>query len=143
MICHHFMSACVAGGLIFQAASLYAQGLGDDAPGKETLAHALAANAVRRANGLTGSTDDTRELANWSYGIYSTTNLHLLTNATWSTTCWLHGVRGLSATAIGYSNGMGGQTLLTMVSPRHYLFASHTHPEVSLVAFLDTNNVIY
>jgi len=49
----------------------------------------------------------------------------------------------LSATAIGYSNGLGAQGVFTMVSPRHYLFATHVHPESSLVAFLDTNNVLY
>jgi len=41
------------------------------------------------------------------------------------------------------ANGMGGQGLMTMVSPRHYLCATHMHPEAYLAAFLDTNNVIY
>jgi len=33
--------------------------------------------------------------------------------------------------------------LISMVSPRHYLFSAHMHPEGFLVAFLDTNNVIH
>ena len=71
------------------------------------------------------------------------TNLAALTNATWSKTFWLYGVRGMSATCLGYSNGLGGQGLVTMVSPRHYLGATHMHPEGMLAAFLGTNNVIY
>lgn len=82
-------------------------------------------------------------LSGWRYGNYTGADLALLTNATWSKTFWLAGVRGLSATCIGYSNGMGGQGLMTMVSPRHYLCATHMHPEGMLAAFLDTNNVIY
>jgi hypothetical protein len=38
---------------------------------------------------------------------------------------------------------MGGQGLVTMVSPRHYLFATHMHPEGFLDGFLDTNNVFH
>ena len=38
---------------------------------------------------------------------------------------------------------MGGQGLVTMISPRHYLFAAHMHPEGYLIPFLDTNNVIH
>ncbi len=81
-------------------------------------------------------------LSNWSYAEYSRTNLARLTNSVWSQHCWLHDVQGLSATAIGFSNGLGGQGLMTMVSPRHYLCSTHMHPEAYLAAFLDTNNII-
>lgn len=108
----------------------------------QTLTYHLATNAVGYARGYSGNHADMLLLSNWTYAEYSRTNLGLLTNAVWSTQFWLHGVRGLSATAIGYSNGLGGQGLITMVSPRHYLFATHMHPEGYLVAFLDTNNVI-
>jgi hypothetical protein len=111
--------------------------------GVGTLAYHLATNAVGYSTGRSGTWNDMIVLSNWSYASYSATNLHFLTNSVWSKSFWLHDVKGLSATAIGYSNGVGAQTLLTMVSPRHYLFASHTHPEDALVAFLDSNNVIY
>lgn len=52
-------------------------------------------------------------------------------------------MQGLSATCIGFLNGRGGQGLATMVSPRHYLFSTHMHPEANPVAFLDTNNIIH
>lgn len=108
-----------------------------------TLQYYLATNAVGRARGYSGSYADTLELKNWSYALYEGTNLTYLTNAQWSQTFWLHGVHGLSATCIGFSNSLGGQGLITMVSPRHYLFASHMHPETLLAAFLDTNNVVH
>jgi hypothetical protein len=107
-----------------------------------TLSYHLATNAAGHAKGFSGTYDDMLELSHWGYAVYSDTNLFHLTNAVWSTNFWLHGVKGLSATAIGFSNGMGGQGLITMVSPRHYLFSSHMHPEGYLTAFLDTNNVI-
>src|SRR5262249_51942596 len=95
-------------------------------------------NAVGRANGLVGTYDDWLEIT-----APASTNLDRLTKATWSTRFWLKGVRGLSATPIGYSNALGGQGLPTMVSPRHYLCATHMHPEHSVRAFLATNNVIF
>jgi hypothetical protein len=107
------------------------------------LAYHLSTNAMGHARGFAGNSRDMLALSGWSYGIYSGTNLALLTNATWSKTFWLAGVRGLSATCIGGSNGMGGQGLVTMVSPRHYLFATHMHPEGFLDAFLDTNNIFH
>jgi hypothetical protein len=110
------------------------------APG--TLAYHLATNATARASGISPSYESMTEVSRWGYAIFSGTNLASLTNAVWSTNFWLRGVRGLSATTIGLSNGMGGQGLFTMVSPRHYLCASHMHPEGYLAAFLDTNNVI-
>ncbi|HUZ07716.1 MAG TPA: hypothetical protein VMV89_09540 [Candidatus Paceibacterota bacterium] len=108
-----------------------------------TLEYQLSANAVDRTNGLTDINEAMREVSHWSYGIYTTTNLALLTNAVWSANFWLKGVQGLSATCIGYSNGLGGQGLITMVSPRHYLCATHMHPEGQVAAFLDTNNVFH
>ncbi len=109
----------------------------------DTLALHLSTNAAGYARGFTGSSDDKFALSGWRYGNYTETNIALLTNATRSKTFWLAGVRGLSATCLGYSNGMGGQGLITMVSPRHYLGATHMHPEGNLTAFLDTNNVIH
>ena len=66
----------------------------------------------------------------------------------WSKTCWLHGVQGLSATCLGYTNGHGGVYPITMISPRHYVAASHIagwFPFCSgkdATVFLDTNNVV-
>lgn len=110
------------------------------APG--TLAYHLSTNAVGYANGYSATYSNMLELANWTSATYSGTNLALLTNAVWSTNCWLHGVQGLTATCIGYSNGNSGQFLVTMISPRHYVAASHVGTG-DLIAFLDTNNVIY
>ena len=110
-----------------------------------TLAYHLATNAVARTNGHT--LGDMLVLAGW--GTVGT-NLALVTNLTWSTTCWLHGVQGLSATCVGFSNQFdgdalfNGQGLATMVSPRHYLCATHMHPEnFGMIVFLGTNNVVY
>ncbi len=115
----------------------------DVIPVTKTLAYHLSTNAVGHARSFEGNFDDMREASGWRYSIYSGTNLAYLTNAKWSANFWLAGVKGLSATCIGYSNGMGGQGLVTMVSPRHFLFATHMHPEGGLVAFLDTNSVLY
>ncbi len=114
-----------------------------DVPMNKTLAYHLSTNAVGRARGFEGNLDDMFEVSGWRYSIYSGTNLAFLTNAVWSTNFWLKGVLGLSATSIGYSNGMGGQGMVTMVSPRHYLCATHMHPEGFLAAFLGSNNIIY
>lgn len=108
-----------------------------------TLAYHLATNAVGHKTSDDKAFDSRSILSGWSYAMYTRTNLARLTNSVWSTNCWLYGVHGLSATCIGFSNSLGGQGLVTMVSPRHYLFASHMHPEGFLVAFLGTNNVIY
>lgn len=109
----------------------------------DILAYHLSTNAAAFARGFDGNWDDKGALSGWRYGEYTNANIALLTNTTWSKTFWLAGVRGLSATCLGYSNGMGGQGLVTMVSPRHYLFATHMHPEGYLTAFLDTNDVIH
>ena len=109
-----------------------------------TLAYHLATNAVGRTNGFTGTASDQTQLSNWTSARYTNGNFALLTNAVWSTNFWLKAVQGLSATCIGYSNGLGGQTLVTMVSPRHYLDAYHVAlAPGTIIAFLDTNNVIY
>jgi len=107
-----------------------------------TLAYHLSTNAIGRTNGSVNM----NIYSGWSSGAYSATNMGVLTNATWSTSFWLKGVHGLSATCVGFSNapaGTGGQGPMTLVSPRHYLCATHMHPEGYLDAFLDTNNVIY
>lgn len=108
------------------------------APG--TLAYHLATNAVARTNGFTPA--NMVQLSGWTWAFYYPTNFHLLTNSVWSTNFWLKGVQGLSATSIGYSNGPGGQGAVTMVSPRHYLYATHVGSPQTM-AFLDTNNVIH
>jgi hypothetical protein len=108
-----------------------------------TLAYYLSTNAVGYANGYSGSSTDETVVSDWTPAQYSATNMALLTNAVWSTNFWLHGVQGLSATPIGMSNNFGGRTLLTMISPRHYLRAHHVGTPPGMIAFLDTNNVIY
>ena len=111
------------------------------APG--TLAYYLSTNAVGYASGYSGSSADETILSGWTYATYTTTNMYLLTNAVWSTNFWLKDVQGLSATPIGISNNLGGQTLLTMISPRHYLRAHHTGTPAGMIAFLGTDNVVY
>jgi|GEM_PF-919345 len=109
-----------------------------------TLAYHLSTNAVGRTNGFSNISTATTALANWTYETHSGANIAHMTNYIWSTNFWLKGVQGLSATSVGYSNGVAGQYLITMVSPRHYLEAHHVAlPPGALVAFLDTNNVIY
>jgi hypothetical protein len=108
------------------------------APG--TLAYHLATNAVARTNGFTPA--NMVQLSGWTAAYFYPSNFALLTNSTWSTNFWLKGVQGLSATSIGYSNGPGGQGAVTMVSPRHYLYATHVGSPATM-AFLDMNNVIY
>ncbi len=104
----------------------------------DTLPYHLSTNVAGRAEGRTGGYADMLE-----FNAPNSTGLDRLTNAVWSHTFWLKGVQGLSATPIGYSNVLGGQGLTTMVSPRHYLCATHMHPESYMIAFLDSNNVVY
>ena len=103
-----------------------------------TLAYHLATNAAAYAEGRTSSYPDFLVIK-----APNSTQLDRLTNAIWSHSFWLRGVHGLSATPIGFTNVLGAQGLPTMVSPRHYLFATHMHPEGYLTAFLDTNNVVH
>ena len=118
-------------------------GAADYPPG--SLAEHLATNTAARTAGVTDVYRSTLELTGWDYKAdYSGTNLVWLTRSVWSTNCWLKGVQGLSATPIGMvTNNLGGQGLMTMISPRHYLCATHMHPEGHRAAFLGTNNVIY
>jgi len=109
-----------------------------------TLAYHLSTNAVGRTNGFSDIPNATTVLSGWTPDTYSGANLEHLTNSVWSTSFWLKGVQGLSATCIGYSNGYAGKYLITMVSPRHYLDAYHVAlGQGTMIAFLDTNNVIY
>jgi hypothetical protein len=104
-----------------------------DAPG--TLAYHLATNAAARA---------IPPMDRVPFNAPNSIGLDHIAGAHWSPTFWLHGVHGLSATPIGFTNiPLSGQGLPTLVSPRHYLCATHMHPEGYMIAFLDTNNVVY
>jgi hypothetical protein len=119
--------------------SLHAQ-TSENAPG--TLGYYLVTNTAAYAIGHSPGQDAECEVSGWIYRDYSGTNFSLLTNAVWSSNFWLKGVHGLSATPLAISNGLGGQGLITMISPRHYLHARHMGT-VHMMAFLGTNNVIY
>ena len=111
------------------------------ADGDGTLAHHLATNALARAGNLPGTFADEVEF----HAPYVTNELQFarFTNAVWADTFWLKGVAGLPATPIGFTNLQGGQGLPTMISPRHYVCATHMHPEGYTFVFLDTNNAVY
>ena len=110
----------------------------DDSLHAGDLDHHLATNAAGHAAGRTSGYPD------WlAFSAPNSVHLNRLTNAVWSHTFWLRGVQGLGATPIGFSNVLGGQGLPTMVSPRHYVGATHMHPEGYRIAFLDTNNVVH
>jgi hypothetical protein len=111
------------------------------APG--TLAYHLSTNAVARTAGISDIYGGSMELSGWRYATFRGQDMAALTNSVWSTNFWLRGVRGLPATCIGFSNSMGGQGLMSMVSPRHFLCSTHMHPEGYRTAFLDTNNIIH
>jgi hypothetical protein len=111
--------------------------------GPGTLAYCLSTSAVAHASGHFPDDNNMLELANWRSDASSTKHLAFLTSPKWSTNCWLHGVKGLSATCIGYNGSFAGQFLISMVSPRHYLRAHHVGAPAGLIAFLDTNNVVY
>ncbi len=106
------------------------------APG--SLAYHLATNACVRAARLPGEREDMVEIH-----APFTLRAGRFFEPAWSHAFWLKGVSGLSATCIGYSNLNNGQGLCTMVSPRHYLCATHMHPEGKLIAFLDVNNELH
>lgn len=110
-----------------------------------TLGYHLSTNLVARTSGISDIYNATIEIAGWIYDTYYATNMAHLTNSTWSTNFWLRGVRGLSATSIGFSNGVAAQGSVTMISPRHCIYAKHMHeaPGHFTAAFLGTNNVIY
>ncbi len=102
------------------------------------LAYHLATNAVGRAAPFTAGREAMVE-----FHTPLTIELNRFLDPAWSQHFWLHGVNGLSATPIGFSNIFNGQGLLTMVSPRHYLCATHMHPETYLIGFLGANNRLY
>lgn len=115
-----------------------------------TLGYHLATNAVGRTAGFTNALAAMAYLRNGPpAGFYQYATSY---RAAWSPKCWLAGVRGLSATALGYAltnvQTDDGAAMFTMVSPRHYLAASHMtwsrffHGHDAAV-FLDTNNVVY
>ncbi len=124
--------------LIVKATTLL---LAEDSSKESFLAHHLATNAAARAAGMVGGYSDELEF----HAPFATNagQLFRLTNAVWTQTFWLKNVIGLSATPIGFTNLISGQGLPTMVSPRHYLCATHMHAESYMMAFLDTNNVVY
>ena len=115
-----------------------AQQLSDESFKPGTLAYHLSTNAVSRAAGHAGDYNDMLVVVT-----PLASRLTRFANAAWLRTCWLKEARGLSATPIGFSNVLGGQGLPTMVSPRHYVGATHMHPEGYLIAFLDTNNQVH
>jgi hypothetical protein len=111
-----------------------------------TLAYHLSTNAAAYAQGRAGNDNDKCEVSGWNYQLFVGHDFYLLTNVVWSTNFWLAGVQGLSATPIGISNSLGGQGLITMVSPRHYLHAHHMgslYDSRKVIVFLDTNNIVY
>jgi hypothetical protein len=128
----------VLGGLLCPVASAQTNQISEPMPPPGTLAYHLATNADARATGRLAGYADKVELV-----APDSTRLANYADAEWSIKFWLAGVQGLSATPIGFSNVLGGQGLPTMVSPRHYLCATHMHPEGYLIAFLDTNNVVH
>ena len=110
-----------------------------------TLAYHLSTNAVAHTNGIANINEGIAILSNWSWTQNTGTNLIFITNSVWSTNFWLKSAQGLSATAIGLSNYYGAQLLVTMISPRHCLYANHAHlpPGRFIAAFLDTNNSVF
>ena len=103
-----------------------------------TLAYYLATNTAAYTQKFTGQYYDKVEI----HSLLSIDIDRFLLPA-WSHHFWLQGVQGLSATPIGYSNMPSGQGLFTMVSPRHYLCATHMHPENLLAGFLDIHNQVH
>jgi hypothetical protein len=106
-----------------------------------TLAYHLATNAVARTNGFTPGANMV-QLSGWTAVTNLPETLSFVTNAVWSTNFWLKGVQGLSASSIAVMNYAGGQGSVTMISPRHFLYATHVGAGTTM-AFLDANNVIH
>jgi hypothetical protein len=113
--------------------------ISDDGDG--TLAHHLATNALARAGALPGTFSDELEFS--APAVTNASQRERFTGAKWSQNFWLKNVAGLAATPIGFTNLLGGQGLPTMISPRHYLCATHMHCESYTLAFLDTNNTVH
>ena len=113
-----------------------------------TLAYHLATNAVGHTAGFTNPLAAMAFLAKGPGSHFYQFSTRY--QAIWATNCWLHGVRGLSATCLGYvcTNNAGYEYMVTMVSPRHYLAASHVtwapfFKGLDPAVFADTNNVVY
>jgi hypothetical protein len=126
-------------GAISFALLLSLPAMADDAstaPG--TLAYYLATNTAGYADGRIGDYGDMLEIR-----APNSAGLDRLTSAFWSESFWLKNVHGLCATPIGFTNYPGGQGLATMISPRHFLCATHMHPEWCTMVFMDTNNLVY
>ena len=128
--------------LLFVGLKLRAGDSAETGTGEGTLAYHLATNAAAR---ITGPTHGYYEILEFTSppGVSNSTQLIRFTNAVWSDKFWLKNVTGLCATPIGFTNVLGGQGLPTMVSPRHYLCATHMHCESYCIAFLDTNNQVF
>jgi hypothetical protein len=124
--------------LLVPVSPAYADLAPDQFTSPGTLAYYLATNTASYADGRNGDFADFLELRQ-----PNSSGLDRLTNASWSQSFWLKDVHGLCATPIGFTNYIGGQGLCTMVSPRHFLCATHMHPEAFTMVFLDTNNVVY
>jgi len=132
---HRLFFLIAASGLVFQIRAA-TNALASVQPG--TLAYYLATNTAASAQKFTGQYSDMVEF----HSLLSIDIDRFLMPA-WSHNFWLSGVQGLSATPIGFSNMPSGQGLFTMVSPRHYLCATHMHPEKLLAGFLDTHNQVH
>jgi hypothetical protein len=114
------------------------------------LAHHLATNAVGRTVGFTNPLAAMAYLSKAPPIQFYQFSYSPGYSAVWSTNCWLCGVRGLTATCLGYSctNHAGYEYMVTMVSPRHYLAQAHVTwaPFFSghdVVVFSDTNNQVH
>ncbi len=113
-----------------------------------TLAYHLATNAVARTVGFKNPLEAMAYLSKGpAKEFYQFAPRY---RAVWASNCWLHGVRGLSATCLGYmcTNNVGYEYMMTMVSPRHYLAANHVtwapfFKGSEPAAFADTNNMVY
>ena len=103
-----------------------------------SLAYHLATNTAAHAAQLLGTRAEMVEIH-----APFTLEINRFFLPAWSHDFWLRGVQGLSATCIGYSNINNGKGLVTMVSPRHYLCATHMHAEGHTIAFLDTHNHLH
>jgi hypothetical protein len=113
-----------------------------------SLAHHLATNALARIARI--SAPGTALPFLYSNGVWSQAFYQYKPfREQWSKTCWLYGVKGLSATCLGYTNGYGGAYPITMVSPRHYVASWHIAGWFPFCAgkdaavFLDTKNKLY
>ncbi len=113
-----------------------------------TLAYHLATNAVGHTTRFTNSLAAMAFLSKGSGSqFYQFAPRY---RGVWASSCWLYGVRGMSATCLGYvcTNHVGYQFMVTMVSPRHYLAANHVtwapfFQGTDSAVFADTNNVLY